>query len=151
MLNLICLLLLLGSSMALLTPPLTSRRLLIRQSLRAVVDVNAIPDSKRRLQEAQAKINENMAPSIVNYVLLVEKVRDLEQESCDESFWTDQEEAQRKLSEAAKLKGLISRIDTWRKQVDDIQSLLDIASLDADESGTLQQPERVVPFGMVYA
>jgi hypothetical protein len=108
---------------------------MMTNSVRAVADVNAIPDSKRRLQEAQARIYENMAPSVVNYVLLVEKVKDLEQESCDESFWADQDAAQRKLSEAAKLKGLIARIDTWRRKVDDIQSLLDIASSDEEETG----------------
>jgi hypothetical protein len=131
-----CLLLVCGFSDALLAPSSSIvRRKLAAQSLRAAADVNAIPDSKRRLQAAHVKIHKNMAPSVVNYVLLVEKVKDLELESCDESFWADQDAAQRKLSEAAKLKCLIARIDNWRKQVDDIQSMLDIAASDTDELG----------------
>jgi hypothetical protein len=91
-------------------------------------DVNAITDAKRRLIDVQLKIAANLEPSIINYVKLVERINDLEQQSSDMRFWEDQVVAKTTMAEANNLKTTVSRVQQWRKAVDDVQLLLQMAS-----------------------
>jgi hypothetical protein len=91
-------------------------------------DVNAITDAKRRLADVQLKIAANLEPSTINYVKLVERISDLEQQSSDVRFWEDQVVAKITMTEVNNLKATVSRVQQWRKVVDDIQLLLQMAS-----------------------
>lgn len=104
------------------------------------MDVNAYTDSKRRLQEAQLKISANMAPTIVDYSRLVEKIKDLELQSCEASFWDDQHSAHNTLEEASRLKATVARIDSWKRTTEDICTLLDMISEDAQHAGERLDP-----------
>jgi hypothetical protein len=101
-------------------------------------DVNAITDAKRRLADVQMKIAANLDPSIINYVKLVERISDLEQQSSDVRFWEDQVVAKTTMAEVNNLKTTVSRVQQWRKAVDDVQLLLQMA-LEQTEGGKFQR------------
>lgn len=51
------------------------------------VDVNALPDCKRRYIELNKLIDFNMAKGVLDIGNLRESVRDMEQESAQPNFW----------------------------------------------------------------
>ena len=87
-------------------------------------DVNALPDSKRRLQEVKEMVNSNLAPDVLNMKVLQQTVRDMEEESSQAEFWDNQEKAQALLSEMNRLKILISRANLWKTNCEDVEALL---------------------------
>ena len=100
-------------------------------------DINAFPDSKRRLDELREKVNSNLATDVLNVEMLREKVKDMEDQSSQAGFWDDQERAQNLLLEINRLKGLISRGDGWQVSCDDVDVLLDMAVEDGDSAQSL--------------
>ena len=98
------------------------------------LDVNALPDSKRRLFEAQEKVKSYLSNDVLNYKELVGKVKDLEVESSQSGFWDDQSKAQGVLSRMNDLKSMISRIDKWQSACADVEALVEMASEDPDEA-----------------
>lgn len=98
-------------------------------------NVNALPDARRRLQEAQQKIQENLTPSVINYDHLIEKVKDMELEGCGGDFWNDQERAQQHLAEVSQLKGIITRVENWKRTTEDLRLLMDLATAEASDAG----------------
>jgi hypothetical protein len=101
----------------------------------SVVDENALPDSKRRLSEISVKVVANLAPEVINYLNLVESVKDLEIGSSQPSFWDDQVSAQATMSELNRLKDMVKRVDTWRSGIDDSGALIQMAVEDEEEAG----------------
>ena len=100
-----------------------------------VVDVNALPDSKRRLQEAQVKIESNLAKDVLNVANLRGEIKDMEMESAQPGFWDSQEKAQELLSELNRVKAMVERADSWKTRCDDVVTLLDMA-VEATDSPT---------------
>lgn len=96
-------------------------------SASASVDaINALPDSKRRLSEAQLKITSNLSPEVINYNNLVETVKDLEVTSSQPGFWDDLKRAQDILTEMNRLKAMISRVDGWKVATEDVGVLIEM-------------------------
>ena len=85
-------------------------------------DVNALPDSKRRLSEVMGMVISNL--DVLNVKILHQKVRDMEEESSQAEFWENQEKAQALLLEMNRLKILIERADNWKTSCEDIEALL---------------------------
>jgi hypothetical protein len=103
-------------------------------SASASVDaINALPDSKRRLSEAQLKINSNLSPEVINYNNLVETVKDLEVTSSQPGFWDDLKRAQDILTEMNRLKAMISRVDGWKVAIEDVGVLIEMMVEDPAE------------------
>jgi hypothetical protein len=100
------------------------------------VDENALPDSKRRLSEITTKVTANTAPDVINYLNLVESVKDLEIGSSQPEFWDDQTSAQATMSEITRLKDMVARVDRWRTGIDDSGALIQMAAEDDGEAGT---------------
>jgi len=106
------------------------------------VDVNALPDSKRRLAEVLVKIDSNLAKDVLNVGSLRRQVVDMEMESAQPGFWDNQDKAQALLSELNRVKSMVSRVDSWKSSGDDVNTLLEMAvdeSTPAEESGILLQ------------
>ena len=95
--------------------------------------INALPDSKRRLSEAQLKINSNLSPEVINYNNLVETVKDLEVTSSQPGFWDDLKRAQDILTEMNRLKAMISRVDGWKVATEDVGVLIEMMVEDPAE------------------
>ncbi|KAJ1432691.1 peptide chain release factor 2 [Ochromonadaceae sp. CCMP2298] len=98
------------------------------------VDENALPDSKRRLSEITTKVTANTAPDVINYLNLVESVKDLEIGSSQPEFWDDQTSAQATMSEITRLKDMVARVDRWRNGIDDSGALIQMAVEDDGEA-----------------
>jgi PCRF domain len=110
------------------------------------VDINALPDSKRRLGELAVKVDSNLAKDVMNLPQLRQSVRDMEQESSQPNFWDDQAKAQSLLSEMNRVKELIQRAETWQRNCDDVGVLLDMAVEDPSGAGSspLTTPESCI-------
>lgn len=103
----------------------------------AYLDVNALPDSKRRLAEARVKIESNMAKDVMNVGNLRESVRDMEMESSQPQFWDNQDKAQALLLELNRVKAMVERVDSWGSDCEDVETLLDMANEDPAEARSL--------------
>lgn len=68
-------------------------------------------------------------PSVIDFTRCVEKVKDLELQSCEEAFWQHPESAQATLSETAELKATVSRVNSWGRSVEDISMLLSLVAV----------------------
>ena len=99
----------------------------------SVDSINALPHSKRRLSEAQLKINSNLSPEVINYNNLVETVKDLEVTSSQPGFWDDLKRAQDILTEMNRLKAMISRVDGWKVAIEDVGVLIEMMVEDPAE------------------
>ena len=104
-----------------------------------VVDVNALPDSKRKLLEITEKVNSNLAKDVMNVGQLRESVRDMEQESSQPGFWDEQEKAQALLSELNRVKATVQRAENWLQTVEDVGVLLDMAVEDPESANEYLQ------------
>ena len=102
-----------------------------------VVDVNAYPDSRRKVAELKIKVDSNLSKDVMNTAMLKESVRDMEQESSQPGFWDSQEKAQDLLGEMNRVKALVARVEYWKSSCEDVDLLLDMAAEDADEAGEL--------------
>jgi len=98
------------------------------------IDVNAYPDSKRRLSQLITKVDSNLDVEVLNVNYLRENVKDMELESSQPEFWSDQEKAQSLLSEMNRIKGLIARADSWRRACEDVELLLELSNEDPNEA-----------------
>ncbi len=96
-------------------------------------DVNALPDSKRRLSEIRAKLEENLSPNVINFDHLVGSVIDLEQTTMQPSFWDDSDKAQSTLTELNNVKATVKRIENWKEKVDDISTLIEMVAQEKAE------------------
>lgn len=102
-----------------------------------VNDINALPDSKRRLAEALVKIESNLAKDVLNVNNLRAEVKDMEMESAQPGFWDNQEKAQALLSELNRVKAMVARVDGWKTDCDDVGTLVDMAIEDPAEGPSL--------------
>ena len=102
------------------------------------IDVNIVPDSKRRLLEARDKVSSNLKADVIDYDGLIQKVKDHELESSKPDFWDDQQKAQGTLSEVTRLKALIARVDGWRASCDDVEEHIEMAIEEPDEAGKIK-------------
>ncbi len=94
--------------------------------------VNAIPDCKRRLEESENLIADNMRKDVLDVTGLQQQIKDMEMESSQPDFWDDADKAQKFMSELNKVKALVSRIEGWRVSCDDIQGALDLCAEDPE-------------------
>lgn len=101
------------------------------------VDVNALPDSKRRLLEASQKIDSNLSKGVINVANLRQSVKDMEQESSQPGFWDDQERAQGVLSEMNRVKAMVERVDKWKSDCEDVETIIEMANETPDEAADL--------------
>lgn len=102
----------------------------VNLGLRCIVkdDVNAVPDSKRRLSDVCSRLEENLSPNVVNFPMLLGSMKDLELTTSQPNFWDDPAEAQVVVAEQNRVKAMVERIETWKTTVEDIGSLIDFAS-----------------------
>ena len=97
-------------------------------------NVNAYPDSRRKIAELKIKVDANLSKDVMNVAMLKESIRDMEQESSQPGFWDSQEKAQDLLTEMNRVKALVERVEYWKSSCDDIELLLDMAAEDPDEA-----------------
>jgi PCRF domain len=97
-------------------------------------NVNAYPDSRRKVAELKIKVDSNLSKDVMNVAMLKESVRDMEQESSQPGFWDSQEKAQELLTEMNRVKALVERVEYWQTSIEDVDLLLDMASEDPDEA-----------------
>lgn len=109
------------------------------KSFSSIIDVNAIPDCKRRLGEVKSKIESNTQKDVVNLINLKGEVKDMEQESSQPKFWDDQTKAQSLMSEMNRIKALIDRVEKWTSNTEDVEMLLDMALEDPNEATNLMK------------
>lgn len=100
-------------------------------------NVNAYPDSRRKVAELKIKVDSNLSKDVMNVAMLKESVRDMEQESSQPGFWDSQEKAQELLTEMNRVKALVERVEYWQSSVEDVDLLLDMAAEDPDEAREL--------------
>jgi peptide chain release factor 2 len=106
--------------------------------LRAVeIEVNAYPETKRRLAEALVKVTSNTSPDVMNLRMLREKIQDMETESSQPGFWENQEIAQALLSEMTRTKELVGRADKWKSSCEDVETILEMVDEDPEGSNSL--------------
>ena len=98
-------------------------------------DVNAYPDSRRKVAELKIKVDSNLSKDVMNVAMLKESVRDMEQESSQPGFWDSQEKAQELLTEMNRVKALVGRVEYWKTSCEDVEVLLDMAAEDPDGAG----------------
>lgn len=91
------------------------------------LDVNALPDSKRRLYEISVKLEENLSPNVINFDHLVGSAFDLEHATSQIGFWDDPDKAQLVLAELNNVRATLSRVKNWKVKVDDINTLIEMA------------------------
>eukprot|EP01041_Mallomonas_annulata_P004200 gene4200-8352_t len=106
----------------------------LQSSVSSSIDVNALPDAKRKLGELQIKITSNLSPDVLNVQALRASVKDMEQESGQPGFWDNQEKAQTLLSEMNRVKALVDRADKWKSDFDDSEAMLEMAMEENDVS-----------------
>lgn len=100
----------------------------------SIVDVNALPDSKRNLLDVSTKIATLLSQDNLNLMRLKESVRDMELESSEPQFWEDAKRAQIVLSDMNRIKTLIDRLQKWTCLREEVEMLLDIAMESPDEA-----------------
>lgn len=98
-------------------------------------DVNAYPDSRRKIAELKIKVDANLSKDVMNVAMLKESVRDMEQESSQPGFWDSQEKAQDLLTEMNRVKALVERVEYWQSSCEDVEVLLDMAAEDPEGAG----------------
>ena len=98
-------------------------------------DVNAYPDSRRKIAELKLKVDANLSKDVMNMAMLKESVRDMEQESSQPGFWDSQEKAQDLLTEMNRVKALVERVEYWQSSCEDVDVLLDMAAEDPEGAG----------------
>ena len=96
-------------------------------------DVNALPDSKRRLSEISAKLEENLSPNVINFDQLVGSVNDLEHTTIQPGFWDDPDQAQSTLTELNNARAAVKRVTNWKQKVDDISTLIEMVTQEKAE------------------
>lgn len=99
-----------------------------RGSTLNTLDVNILPDSKRRLVELSNKIKSNLSPNVINYGSLVELVKDLEIQSALPEFWDNKDDAQLVLTKLDKIKEQIRRVDNWNTSVLEANDLIEMVN-----------------------
>lgn len=109
----------------------------IHSASNKIIDVNALPDCKRRLAEAQTRINENLSTGVIDITALRERVKDMEIESSQSEFWNNAEQAQAILAELNRLKVTISRVDKWTNDCNDVATLIELSGESPEESTSL--------------
>lgn len=112
--------------------------------VKCIVDVNIVADSKRRLGEVSLQVKENLSSDALNYGTLCERIKDLEIESSQESFWDNQLHAHDTMQQITTLKILRTRIDRWNTALSDVESLIDLSSEDATSSCKHLVPYHIV-------
>ena len=112
-----------------------SNLLLWDSSSESMGDVNAYPDSRRKIAELKIKVDSNLSKDVMNIAMLKESVRDMEQESSQPGFWDSQEKAQELLTEMNRVKALVGRVEYWKTSCEDVEVLLDMAAEDPDSAG----------------
>lgn len=100
---------------------------LLAQPIPTDVDVNALPDSKRRLSEALVKIESNLNKDVLNVNNLRSSIKDMETESAQPGFWDDQDTAQGLLTELNRVKSMVARVDLWKSSTEDVGALMEMA------------------------
>lgn len=113
---------------------ITNRGIVCLQSSHSPVDVNALPEAKRKLADLLENINSNLSPDVMNVQALRASIRDMEEESSQPSFWDNQEKAQGILSEMNRIKALVDRADKWKSDHEDAGAMLEMAIEGNDES-----------------
>ena len=105
-------------------------------SLLSNIDVNFVPESKRRFQELSERIDTILTHSVLEEHKLRQIVLDLETECSQNDFWSDNIRAQLTLTELGKAKSMIERISRWSRLREDAKVLIDIISNDSAETGS---------------
>jgi len=103
-----------------------------------LIDINALPDSKRRLEAASQKVATFLSQDSMNVVRLAQAVRDMESESAQTGFWDDGSRAQTLLGELTRTKALLDRARRWQSAAEEAQAMIDIVVDNADEAGNTQ-------------
>lgn len=98
------------------------------------IEVNALPDCKRRLAQAAEKVSSNLAKDVLNVAYLKQTVKDMEQESSQPEFWDDQAKAQEVLGELNRVKMLVARADGWKTSCDDVETIIELANESQDDA-----------------
>lgn len=98
------------------------------------LDFNTLPDSKRRVGLVSARVENYISAGVLDYQSLQEKIKYLELESSQAHFWDDQSNAQKVLSDMARLKSTAARVDAWKAGCDDVLTLLDMIKEDPGET-----------------
>jgi peptide chain release factor 2 len=109
--------------------------ILYSSSSESAGNVNAYPDSRRKVSELKIKIESNLSKDVMNVAMLKESVRDMEEESSQPGFWDAQDKAQDLLLEMNRVKALVDRVDYWRTSCEDVELLLDMALEDPASAG----------------
>ena len=105
-----------------------------RTNLLAVLDVNALPDSKRLLINLSEKMKGYLSQDIMSLPRLKSSLRDMESESSQPGFWEEGARAQSVLSEMNRVKQLIERAEKWQSTCDDVGVLIEVATDSPDEA-----------------
>jgi len=115
--------------------PRNFRNVAITKTIACILkdDVNALPDSKRRLSEIRAKLEENLSSNVINFDHLVGSVNDLEQATIQSSFWDDSDKAQSMLTELNNVRATVKRVENWKEKVDDISTLIELVAQEKAE------------------
>ena len=98
------------------------------------VDVNAYPDSRRRLTEYKTTVTSNIENDIINVKSLKASIIDMEMESSQSNFWDNQEKAQELLTELNRVKAMVTRVELWQSNIEDAEMLLDLSLEDPKDS-----------------
>lgn len=96
-------------------------------SIAVPIDVNVLPDCKRRLSEITSRVQSNLARDVLDLPGLKQQLRDMEEESATSTFWDDTNNAQLLLSNLNNIKSLIFRGTKWSTDCSDISALIDLA------------------------
>lgn len=105
----------------------------------AIADANVLPDCKRRLESVAVKLSTSLSKDSLGYKHLVIAAKDLEMTSMQPEFWDDQSNAQAVLTELNNKKSLISKINDWIVQSDDIAAILEMAAEDPSDLSYLTE------------
>ncbi len=91
-----------------------------------------LPDLKRRLNEFESSVNSILATKLIDLNALKGVVKDLEEESSQESFWVDQERAQSVLGELNRARDMVNRVEEWIRGKEDVSTYLELYDLEND-------------------
>lgn len=114
-------------------PPPSSKHAL-KSTPSTIADANTLPDCKRRLESLVTKLGTSLSRESLGYKQLVFAAKDLEMTSMQPEFWDDQSKAQAVLTALNNKKALVSKIDDWFVQKDDIATILEMAAEDPADS-----------------
>lgn len=91
-----------------------------------------LPDLKRRLNEFESSVNSILATKLIDLNALKGVVKDLEEESSQESFWEDQDRAQSVLGELNRARDMVNRVEEWIRGKEDVSTYLELYDLEND-------------------